>query len=86
MLLLVAISAGRLGFAFPMLIAFSLGLGAVLVGLGILVVYAHRAGGRAFGDRGWFKFLPAISAALLVLMGALFVKDGWQVLTAAGNG
>lgn len=86
MLLLVAISAGRLGFALPMLVAFSIGLGAVLVGLGVLVVYAHRAGGRAFGDRGWFKFLPAVSAALLVLMGALFVKDGWQVLATGGHG
>jgi ABC-type nickel/cobalt efflux system permease component RcnA len=86
MLLLVAISAGKLGFAFPMLVAFSAGLGAVLVALGVLVVFAHRAGGRAFGERGWFKFLPAVSAALLVLMGGLFVKDGWQVLVSAGNG
>jgi ABC-type nickel/cobalt efflux system permease component RcnA len=82
MLLLVAISAGRLGFALPMLVAFSLGLGAVLVGLGILVVFAHRAGGRAFGDSTWFKFLPAVSAALLVVMGLFFVKDGWAVLAA----
>jgi ABC-type nickel/cobalt efflux system permease component RcnA len=80
LLLLVAISAGRLGFALPMLVAFSLGLGAVLVGFGILVVYAHRAGDRAFGDRSWFQFLPAVSAALLVVMGFFFVKDGWAIL------
>jgi nickel/cobalt exporter len=69
-LLLVAASAmGRLGFAIPLLIAFSLGLGAVLVGLGIGVVYAYRAGTQRFKESRWFRLLPTVSAALLVGIG-----------------
>jgi nickel/cobalt transporter (NicO) family protein len=69
-LLLVAASAmGRLGFAIPLLIAFSLGLGAVLVGLGIGVVYAYRAGRQRFKESRWFRLLPTVSAALLVGIG-----------------
>jgi ABC-type nickel/cobalt efflux system permease component RcnA len=69
-LLLVAASAmGRLGFAIPLLLAFSLGLGAVLVGLGIGVVYAYRAGSRRFKESRWFRFLPMASAVLLVGIG-----------------
>ena len=69
-LLLVAASAmGRLGFAIPLLFAFSLGLGAVLVALGVGVVFAYRAGSRRFRESRWFRFLPMVSAALLVGIG-----------------
>jgi nickel/cobalt exporter len=69
-LLLVAASAmGRLGFALPLLLAFSLGLGAVLVALGVGVVFAYRAGNRRFKESRWFRFLPTVSAALLVGIG-----------------
>jgi len=83
MLLLVAISAGRLAFAVPLLLAFSVGLGAVLVGLGIGVVYAHRAGAGRFGERRWFRLLPVVSAGLLVAMGLWLCRDGMQRLIAA---
>ena len=76
LLLLVAASAGRLGVAVPLLLAFSAGLAAVLVGLGVGVVWAHRAGGRSFGDARWFRALPAISAAVLVGLGVWFARDG----------
>ena len=69
-LLLVAASAmGRLGFALPLLFAFSLGLGMVLVVLGVTVVYAYRAGTKRFSESRWFRFLPTVSAALLVGIG-----------------
>lgn len=80
LLLLVAASAGRLGIAVPLLLAFSAGLAAVLVGLGIGVVFAHRAGGRSFGDARWFQTLPMISAALLIGLGLWFTRDGAQTL------
>jgi ABC-type nickel/cobalt efflux system permease component RcnA len=86
MLLLVAISAGRLGFAIPMLIAFSVGLAAVLVLLGIAIVMAHRAGSGRFGDRQWFKLLPVLSAALLLLMGLWLAREGVQLLSQASKG
>ena len=86
MLLLVAISVGRLAFAIPMLIAFSVGLAAVLVALGIGVVLAHRAGLARFGERRWFKALPIVSAALLVMMGFWLAREGVQQLSQAAKG
>lgn len=83
MLLFLAISFGRLAFAVPLLIAFSVGLAAVLVLLGIAVVMAHRAGGKKFGERRWFRALPVISAALLVGMGLWLARDGVQMLMPA---
>jgi nickel/cobalt exporter len=83
MLLLVAISAGKLGFALPLLLAFSIGLAAVLVALGIGVVMAHRAGASRFGERRWFRILPILSAALLIGMGLWLSRDGMQRLITA---
>jgi ABC-type nickel/cobalt efflux system permease component RcnA len=75
-LLLVAAGAmGRLGFALPLLFAFSLGLGVVLVLLGVSVVYAHRAGQTRFKDSRWFRMLPVVSAVLLVGIGIWLCKQ-----------
>ena len=75
-LLLVAASAmGRLGLAIPLLFAFSLGLGAILVALGIGVVYAYRAGTRRFHESRLFRLLPMVSAALLVGIGFWLCKQ-----------
>jgi ABC-type nickel/cobalt efflux system permease component RcnA len=78
LLLLAAIALNRVGFAVPLLFAFSAGLGAVLVGLGIAVVYAHRAGATKFSDSRWFKYLPMASAALLVAIGIWLCREGIQ--------
>ncbi|MEJ7653734.1 MAG: sulfite exporter TauE/SafE family protein [Chloroflexia bacterium] len=47
-LLLSAISLGRLGFGLVLVIAFSLGLAGVLTGIGLVLVYARR----------WFERYP----------------------------
>lgn len=86
MLLFVAISAGRLAFAIPMLVAFSVGLAAVLVMLGVGVVITHRKGAGRFGERTWFKLLPILSAILLVLMGLWLAREGVQLLTTVSKG
>jgi cytochrome c biogenesis protein CcdA len=86
LLFLVALSRGRVGVAIPLLIAFSFGLAAVLIGLGVGVVYANRAGGRRFGESRWFRFLPVVSAILLLVIGVWFVRDGWDALVAAEEG
>lgn len=77
LLLVAAAAMNRVGFAIPLLLAFSLGLGAVLVGLGIGVVYAYRAGGRRFRDQRWFRFLPTVSAAFLVAVGIWLCVSAW---------
>jgi nickel/cobalt transporter (NicO) family protein len=86
LLFLVALSRGRVGIAIPLLVAFSFGLAIVLIGLGVGVVYANRAGGRRFGDSRWFRFLPIVSAVLLLVIGVWFVRDGWDALVAAEEG
>ena len=83
LLLIVAISAGRLGFALPLLVSFSVGLSAVLIALGIGVVLATRAGGRSFGDSRWFKLLPSLSAAFLVVVGVWFVREAFHMFEEA---
>ncbi|HVL13999.1 MAG TPA: hypothetical protein VM529_15630 [Gemmata sp.] len=75
LLLVAAVALDRVGFAIPMLVAFSAGLGAVLVALGVGVVYAHRAGARRFKDSRWFRALPVVSAVLLVCIGFWLCKQ-----------
>lgn len=75
LLLVAAVAMDRVGFAIPMLFAFSAGLGAVLVLLGVGVVYAHRAGATRFKDAPWFRLLPVISASLLVAIGFWLCKQ-----------
>lgn len=83
MMLLVAMAQGQIGFAIPLLLAFSVGLAAVMIALGLAVLYAHRAGGAKFGESRWFKLLPVASALVLVVVGVWFLRDGFQALGAA---
>jgi ABC-type nickel/cobalt efflux system permease component RcnA len=78
LLLLAATALNRVGFAIPLLFAFSAGLGTVLVALGVGVVYSHRAGAGRFGDSRWFKMLPMVSAALLLAIGLWLCREGIQ--------
>ncbi|MBY0512618.1 MAG: hypothetical protein K2P78_01750 [Gemmataceae bacterium] len=76
LLLLAAIALNRVGFAVPLLVAFSAGLGLVLVVLGVGVVYAHRAGAVRFKESRWFRYLPVVSAVLLVGIGFWLCQEG----------
>ncbi len=85
LLFLVAMAQGRIGFAIPLLIAFSTGLALVLVLLGVGVVYANRAGGRRFAGQRWFRYLPIASAVLLMILGIWFLRDGYRALSAGAS-
>ena len=76
LLLLAAIALNRVGFAIPLLFSFSAGLGAVLVILGVGVVYAHRAGATKFAESRWFQYLPIVSAVLLIGIGFWLCQEG----------
>lgn len=80
MMLLLAMAQGQIGLAIPLLLAFSVGLAAVMILLGLAVLAAHRLGGRSFGDSRWFRLLPVASAVVLVAVGLWFLRDGWQML------
>jgi len=79
LLLIAAISLNQLPFALPLLFAFSLGLGAVLVALGVGVVYAHKAGATRFKESRWFRLLPSVSAILLVVIGFWLCREGLKL-------
>ena len=55
-------------------------LAAVLVGLGIGVVYAYRAGTKRFKESRWFRLLPTISAAFLVGVGVWLCQQSVVML------
>lgn len=68
-LLLSAVSLGRLEFGMVLVVAFSVGLAIVLTGIGLLMIHARRIFERfSFEARGP-RFLPTASAAIISLVG-----------------
>jgi ABC-type nickel/cobalt efflux system permease component RcnA len=85
LLFLLAMAQGRIGFAIPVLLAFSTGLALVLMGLGLTVVWANRRGSARYGETRWFRYLPILSAAVLLVMGVFFIRDGWKEISHAAE-
>jgi ABC-type nickel/cobalt efflux system permease component RcnA len=79
--LLFAISLNKLVWGLIILCAFSLGLAAVLVAIGILMVIAAPLIGRFTGEGVWLQRLPIFSAAVVILLGAILV---FKALTTVG--
>jgi ABC-type nickel/cobalt efflux system permease component RcnA len=79
LMLIYAISAGLLWLALPLLLAFSGGLAAVLIVLGILVVSAKGlAEARLGGQRRFrqvFRVLPVVSAIVVIGMGLWLCRE-----------
>ena len=71
--LLFAISLNKLVWGLIILCAFSLGLAAVLVAIGILMVMAKPVIERFTGEGIWLQRLPIMSAAVVILLGAVLV-------------
>ncbi len=69
----LAISAQRLWLGLPLVLAFSFGLAAVLVGLGIGVVYGRNLAEKQWGSSRGFErmaqILPRVTAVLMIVMG-----------------
>jgi nickel/cobalt exporter len=80
--LLSAVSLQRIGFGLLLIVAFSLGLAAVLIAIGLLMVYAGRAMGRFHGNGQLItRWLPLTSSAFIVLFG---IGLTWQALASSG--
>jgi len=80
--LLSAVTLRRVGFGMLLIVAFSIGLAAVLITIGLLMVYARRLIARFQGEGPLFtRWLPLTSAALITLSGVVLVV---QALVAAG--
>jgi nickel/cobalt exporter len=72
-LLLSAISLGRLGFGMLLVVVFSMGLAVVLTGIGLLMVYARRLFERYSFETRIPRFLPVASAAAILCVGLVIV-------------
>ena len=78
--LLFAMSLGKLVWGLVILCAFSLGLAAVLVAIGILMVMAKPVIERFTGEGVWLQRLPMISAAVVILLGAILVFKAFNTV------
>jgi len=80
-LLLSSIALGRVGLGLLLLIAFSSGLAVVLMGIGVLVLYAKHflPDSQKTAAHPAFRIIPVVSAALIVCIGLLMtgVSLGW---------
>jgi len=80
--LLSAVALNRVGFGLFLIVAFSLGLAAVLIAIGMLMVYAHRLMAQFRGDDVWMtRWLPLTSATVMTIFGLAIVV---QALMASG--
>jgi ABC-type nickel/cobalt efflux system permease component RcnA len=67
--LLSAITLHRIGFGLILIVAFSFGLASVLIGIGLLMLYARRFMDRFSFEGGLVKRLPILSAAIISVLG-----------------
>jgi nickel/cobalt exporter len=76
--LLLAIGLGRTALGLTMIIAFSVGLAGVLVGLGLILVHA-RTGLERFrrpGSSPVMRWLPTVSAGVVTVLGLAIAVSG----------
>jgi nickel/cobalt transporter (NicO) family protein len=78
-LLLSAIALRRVGLGLVLLVSFSLGLAIVLMGIGVLVIYAKNLLPERTGANPLFRWMPVASAAVVLVLGLLMtgVSMGW---------
>ncbi len=71
-LMLSAISLGRIGYGLVLTLVFSFGLAATLTTVGLLFLYIGKAvGGTAFANNRLIKALPVFSAFVVASLGAV---------------
>jgi ABC-type nickel/cobalt efflux system permease component RcnA len=78
-LLLSSVSLGRVGLGLILLLAFSAGLALVLIAIGLAVVYARHLVPQNKADHPAFRWLPVVSAAVIVCIGVFMTAAalGW---------
>lgn len=76
--LLTAISMHRVGFGLILIFAFSLGLASVLTIIGLLFVKARQFADRIPTAGPVIRVLPAVSALVIMLLGAGITITAWQ--------
>jgi len=69
--LLAAISLHRVAFGLVLIVAFSVGLALSITGIGMAAVLAKKAFARRSFDGLLIRALPAVSAAVILVAGAV---------------
>jgi nickel/cobalt transporter (NicO) family protein len=69
--LLSAIALHRIGLGLALIVAFSFGLAATITGIGLVAVLARRAFSRMSLEGRLIRTLPALSAALILVVGCV---------------
>ena len=90
-MLLSASALGNIGLGMTLVVAFSLGLAVVLSAIGLILVYAKQNFHKLPKQVTAVKFLPAISAMFVMLLGLGITGDAMLKILAAnqwvvGNG
>ena len=80
--LLSAIALGRVGFGLTLIVAFSAGLAAVLMVVGLLFVHGRRLFDRLPTENRLVSILPFTGAALVILTGVVMTA---QALASVGR-
>ena len=75
--LLTAISIHRVGYGMLLILAFSIGLAAVLTGIGLLLVHARGLFNRLPVNHAVARISPVVSAAVVAVLGA---GIAWQAV------
>jgi ABC-type nickel/cobalt efflux system permease component RcnA len=78
--LLFAISMNRIVWGLVILCAFSVGLAAVLVAIGVLMVLAKPLIDRFTGEGIWLQRLPIFSAIVVVVLGTVLMVKALMIL------
>ena len=79
--LLSAVSMQRIGFGLLLIVAFSVGLAAVLISIGILMVYARQFMARfEVNGRLVSRWLPLTSSAFILLFGVTLTVQALQTI------
>ena len=68
-ILLLAVGLHRITFGLLLLLAFSVGLAAVLIAIGVLMVKARPLVDRFSGNSKWIQRLPVVSSAVIIAVG-----------------
>lgn len=76
--LLTAIALHRVAFGLVLVVAFSVGLAAVLVAIGIILVMAGGALQRFSGSGRVIRHLPLVSAVIVTVLGVLITWNAWR--------
>src|SRR5881409_1071644 len=84
--MLAAISLGRIGFGLVLIVAFSAGLAGVLGAIGLVFVYARSWFARLPVDGRFARYVPVASALVIPAAGLLIVANALSQMGLLGVG